>query len=33
MKMQIIGAIGGQFEYNRQALLQSVGRAAAEGRQ
>jgi small GTP-binding protein len=27
---QIIGAIGSQFEYNRQALLQSVGRAAED---
>ncbi len=27
---QIVGQVGGQFEYNRQALLESVGRAARE---
>ncbi len=27
---QLIGKVGGQFEFNRQALLQSVGRAARD---
>ncbi|HEX9116822.1 MAG TPA: dynamin family protein [Anaerolineae bacterium] len=27
---RIVGSVGGQFEYNRQALLQSVGRAARD---
>jgi small GTP-binding protein len=27
---QMVGQVGGQFEYNRQALLESVGRAARE---
>jgi hypothetical protein len=29
-EQHIVGSVGGQFEYNRQALLQSVGRAARD---